>query len=411
MATRLTLARVGAAVLGAAAALTLSALPASAADGTSTVANPNPHGDKYVGSVWLTGHKRENTALIALTPKGGGTDILTYCVEIKVQEGGKTVDMVQVPWTDYPDQKAAFNTNRDTINWILHNSFPTLGVAALSQAAHTPTTLSPQEAVEGTQAAIWHESDGVSLDTKQNDANVDKLYAYLTGSQATLPQPVLNPSVSITPPASTSAVAGDRIGPFTVTTNLKALRLASTVSSGVTVTAVDSQGKTVAAADITNGTKIYFNTSSGVSSGEGSFSVSAPDAQLGELFVGKDVSDAAKKPGGVRQNCKQHGYQSLIVAQSVSVMATGKASWSAKTVTTTTPTGTTTTGTTTPTTGTTTPTVAGTSTTPAPVAGSGAGNGQLPFTGVNLIWPVALAVVLIGGGAAFLLLQRRRKRA
>jgi hypothetical protein len=36
---------------------------------------------------------------------------------------------------------------------------------------------------------------------------------------------------------------------------------------------------------------------------------------------------------------------------------------------------------------------------------------SLPFTGVNVLAPVGLAVVLIAAGGTFLLLQRRRKRA
>jgi TQXA domain-containing protein/LPXTG-motif cell wall-anchored protein len=394
MATRFTLARVGAAVLGAAAALTLSALPATAANGSSTTANPDPHGDKYSGSVWLKGDKHEPTTLIALKPKGGGADILTYCVEISVNEGGPSVDMVQVPWTDYPDQKADFNTNRDEINWILHNSFPTLNVDDLSKAAGTPTTLTKQEAVEGTQAAIWHDSDGVDLDTSKNNANVDALYNYLVGNQQKLPQPATDASVTITSPSNTSTEAGGRIGPFVVKTNMQSLQLTADVPSGVTVQAVDSSGKAVDANHITDGTKVYFVTKSDAAAGHGSFTLTG-DAQLGQLFVGKDVSDSIKQAGRLTKNCK-HSYQSLIVAKSVTVPATAKASWTVETV---------------PSSSSTPTASTSPSTTPAPVVGAAGGTGQLPYTGVNILWPVALAVVLIGGGGAFLLLQKRRKRA
>lgn len=404
MASRFTLARVGAAVLGASAALMLSALPATAAGGPTT-AHPDPSGDLYQGSVVLTGGREEPTTLIALK-SSTGPEIFTYCVEIKVSEGGPTTTMVQVNWTDYPDQSAAFNTNKDKINWILHNSFPTLSAADLSKAAHTPTTLTKQQAVEGTQAAIWHESDSVNLDLNnpKNGANVKALYSYLVGNTATLPQPPANPTLAITSPSSTTGTAGSRIGPFVVDTNLQALSLTSQVPQGVTVVAVDANGASVSPTQITNGTKIYFRTSSGIAAGSGTFTLQG-DAQAGQLFVSQDVADAAAKPGGVKQNCKHGGaHQSLIVAQSTSTTKSAGAKWTVATV----PTTTTTPSTTTP--STTAGSVAAPTTT-VPAVVNTSGSSPLPYTGVNIIAPVALAVVLIGAGGAFLLIQRRRKRA
>jgi TQXA domain-containing protein len=419
MSNRLTLARVGAvAVVAASATLVLSALPAAAANGPAgnspnanalTTASPDHSGDEYRGAVSLQGRGSEPTALIALKPKGGGPDILTYCVEINVGEGGSSAKMVQVPWTDYPDQSSAFDKNRDKINWVLHNSFPTLDVDALSAAAKTPTTLKPEEAVEGTQAAIWNLSDGTKLD-KHNDAAVTALYTYLLANATALPQPTATPTLSIDSPSSTSAETGGKIGPFVVDTNLQLLALTAQVPPGVTVTAQDAQGNPVDLSKIVNGTKVWFNPASGISPGNGTFTVSG-DLQLGQLYVGKDVADKAKLPGGIRKNCKGATMQSLIVAQSTSLSKSATASWTAPTQSSTPPTTTTTAP---PTTTSTTPTTSSAvvvppTTTSTPVVANT--SNSLPFTGVNVLAPVGLAVVLIGAGGAFLILQRRRKRA
>jgi TQXA domain-containing protein len=426
MANRLTVARVGAAVLAASAALVLSsALPANADNGPSgngpsadpsVTASPDPSGDpkETKGNVWLKGRGEEPTVLIALKAKDG-TEILTYCVEININEGGRRTTMVQVPWTDYPDQNSAFNKNKDKINWILNNSYPMLDVAALSTAAGTPTTLSPQEAVEGTQAAIWNLSDGTNLDTnnQHNDANVKALYGYLLSTATALPQPTAAPTLSIDSPSSTKGETGGRIGPFTVDTNLQLLTLTSQLPAGVTIEATDAQGNAVALNKIVDGTKVWFVTPTGISAGDGSFTVSG-DQQIGQLFVGSDVAAKASLPGGIKKNCKGATVQSLIVAKSTALAKTVTASWTVPVVTTTTtappsesttPTGT---ETTTPTTSSTVVVAPTTTTAPPAVANT---SSSLPFTGVNVLAPVGLAVVLIAAGGTFLVLQRRRRRA
>lgn len=410
MASRLNLARIGALVLGASAALMIAAVPASAdtptttatVDSTATATTPG-------GNVVLKGGQTVDAKLLALKA-ADGSEILTYCVDIKVGEGHDGTTMTQVPWTSYPDQSAPFNKNEGQINWVLHNSYPTLDVAALSKVAGTPTTLSKDEAVEGTQAAIWHFSDGTDLAAKGNDANVTALYDYLVKNAVDLPQPPADPTLTLNSPDSTSGNPGDKIGPFTVDTNLQLLALTSQVPSGVKVEAVDASGNAVDPNKIVNGTKVYFDVPSGTDPGHGTFTVQG-DLQIGQLFVGPDVVDASHKPGGVKQNCKSPKYQSLIVAESSSKSVTGSASWVVAPPTTTTTAPPTTTTTTTAPTTTTTAVVAPTTTDTAPSVVNTAGSKPLPYTGVNVLLPVLIAVVLIGAGGAFLLVQRRRKGA
>jgi TQXA domain-containing protein len=288
----------------------------------------------------------------------------------------------------------------------LHNSFPTVDVTTLAKTVNAAGGLTKAQAVEGTQAAIWHLSDGVDLNANGNDASVVALYNYLVNNATSLPQPSSNPTLTVDAPGNTSGAAGDKIGPFTVHTNMGTVTVTGAVPPGVTIGAVDASGKQVALDQVTDGSKVYFDTSAGISPGSGSFTVSG-DSQLGQLFIGKDEANTPGKPGYAKQNCKTKPVQSLIVAQSTTLSQSEKASWTA-TVTSTTPPPSSTTAP--PSSTSTAPVVAPTTTKAAPPAVKDT-SGSLPFTGVNVLAPVLLAVVLIGAGGGFLLLQRRRRRA
>ncbi|HEX9338543.1 MAG TPA: thioester domain-containing protein [Pseudonocardiaceae bacterium] len=414
MASRLNLVRVGAAVLAASAALLIGTPTATAATPhvkpkapaatpvTAVTVDSKNNTDN--GRVDLVGLPKAPTGLLALTPKGGGPDLLAYCVQINIFEGNQNTEMRQAPWADYPDPTSNFNSDSGKVNWILHNSFPTAPRDDLSKAAKTPTELSPIEAVEGTQAAIWHFSDKTELDPRssRNDANVKALYQYLVGSAVELSPPTSNnPTLSLTTPARTTGDTGSEIGPFVVKTNLQLIQLSEqVVPSGVTLKVVDAAGHAVDPNKVVDGTRVFFKVPAGAAPGTGSFTVSG-GLQVGQMFVGDDVTQAAAKPGGVRQNCQRASMQTLILAQSSTLSASGAAKWVV------TPTG----GTTTATSPATTTAGAAAPTTTTPAVANAASSGSLPFTGVNVLAPVVLAVVLIGAGGAFLLVQRRRKRA
>jgi TQXA domain-containing protein len=420
MASRLNLARLGAAVLGAATALVLSAaLPANADSAPSPSSTATVNGDDIAGTPlnldYTDGHGKNGTHQVTPVLIGlklaDGTVVHTYCIELNVELNPK-VPMKEAGWDAYPDANSLFNKNNTEINWILHHSFPQVSdLSALSRTAGLGDTISKADAIAGTQAAIWHYSDGANL-AGGADADITGLFKYLTGSanagqaQPTGSNGTADPKLSIDPTTEMAGAAGDKIGPFTVSTNMTGLELASQVPSGVTL--VDGDGNTLDPAKITNGTKVYFKVPAGAASGAGSFTLSSPDT-IGELFVGTSTgqSNGGLQTHGARSNCApQILTQSLIIAQT-SVSATAKANWAAGVVT----------SSTTPSTGATTPVTSTTSSTPAVVAPTSttpavtntANSSSLPFTGVSLFAPIALAIVLIGGGGTFLLLQRRKK--
>jgi TQXA domain-containing protein len=385
MGSRLRLARVGAAVVGVSVAMALSALPAGAED---TTAKLDRSSDVEGLPVKLDNGNQLQTHLLGLE-LADGAKLKAYCVDIRTPIDRNHPDMVERPWDGHPKPDSPFHQNRDKINWILHHSYPATELEALKKtltdAGETiEGDLSVKEAIAGTQAAVWHFSDGVDLGD-DNAADVLALYGYLTGdaNEGIGEQPL--PALEISP-EDKAGQAGELIGPFTVSTTAELVELTRDVPDGVKLT--DKDGKELAAADIKNGTEVYFQVPADAEEGEGTFGlgVTAP-VDTGRLFVG------AKND--------KHPTQGLIVAQAENSELTAevKASWTAGTTTTTTIT-TTTTATTAPT----------TTTEAAPVP-QARNTGGLATTGASIFVPVAIGLVLVGAGVGALLFQRRRKRA
>ena len=432
MASRLNLARVGAAVLGASVALVLSAaLPASAAGPAQNESGlPSAHDDiagtqitmDYTGANGKPVESVVPPTLIGLRLDNGEV-LHTYCLQLTV-DLKNDVTLTRVPWNSFPNNASGFNAHNKQINWILHNSYPQItDLTALSKAAGLPDTISSQDAIAGTQAAIWNLTDGATITqqathpgAKIADADINGLFKYLTGSaNVGMDQPsgtpTADPTLSLSPKTTNplAGQAGGKIGPFTVSTNLTGVELTSSLPNGVTL--VDGNGATLDAAKVVNGTKVYFNVPAGQASGEASFTMSS-SATIGELFVGTadGQRDGAPQTQGARSNCSPDKVTQSVIAAETSVAQTVSVQWAAGVVTSTTTTAPTTT--TKPTS--TSTTTESTTTAPAVAAPSTtntSGGSSLPFTGVSLIVPIALAVVLIGGGATFLLLQRRKRAA
>ncbi|MFC6237003.1 thioester domain-containing protein [Longivirga aurantiaca] len=159
----------------------------------------------YTGghAVWMNGTQHA-TSVFRLDVAGGGT-LRAYCVDLGVPiNAGDTYELQQLG-SQVP--------NPSQVLWILQNSFPVLTLAQLS-AASGVSPMDTATAVAGTQAALWHYTDGRTLDTNKNTDGVKALYAYLTGPDNVGASSQPAPSLSITP-ATTTALSG-RVGPFTI---------------------------------------------------------------------------------------------------------------------------------------------------------------------------------------------------
>lgn len=400
MASRFRAARVGVAALGAAVTLmTTAALPAAAEPVTGF---PDGAVDGYHVNMG-SGKLKEILAKLIGFRLSDGSKLDMYCVEIRTNLDHKR-EMQEQPWDSYPAADSPFHANRDRINWILHNSYPVVERQALAKTltdkgVDLHAGLNREEAITGTQAAIWHLSDGVDLNRKNPlpvvgkafDADVLALYDYLIGEDNVGIGDQPTPALEISPKELTGK-AGERIGPFTVTTTGTIDSLKSELPEGVRIT--DAEGRDLDARTLESGSELYLDVPADAPDGETTFEVTAKaTVDTGRLFVGLGYEE--KKT------------QSLIVAKASNSEITVKASanWTAAppVETSTTPPPTTETSTSTP------PETTTSESTPVPQPK--ANESDLAQTGASVFAPVMIGLVLVGAGAGALLFLRRRRRA
>ncbi|SDH25870.1 LPXTG-motif cell wall anchor domain-containing protein/TQXA domain-containing protein [Lentzea fradiae] len=397
MASRL---RIGAALLGATAALSLSALPAHA----EVKITPDRGGQEQGHDVWLKhGNKSEKqgTSVIKLRidDEKDRTNVLAYCVELPTPLKDGDV-LKEVPWDKHPNKNTKFKgDNPGKVLWVLNRSYPNKSVDEIKKAFDVPK-LDKKDVIAATQAALWHFSDDAELevDNKKNDSDVVDLYKKLISQaqvEAEAPKPTLNID-----PASQSGKAGQKIGPFKVTTTATEVKVTANLPEGVTLVDADGSPLAVQKKDelAVQGTgdkvsEFFVNVPEGSKDGKASFKLSAEaEIALGRLFVAHDGKD-----DGVAQ--------SLVVAQpqKVKVETEAKADWKTEAV----PTQPTTT-TTTPETTTTAPETTTTTTETTPAAPAPGGGEDLASTGASILWPLVGGLVLVGAGVGALFVVRRK---
>ncbi|MEY9860699.1 TQXA domain-containing protein [Catenulispora sp. GAS73] len=358
------------------------------------------------GSVAMKGDANTPTALIGLDVEGSSNTLWTYCIQQTVGlNKNETYD--EHSWTEEQQRTGIDPQHLEGIKWILNNSFPQVDVDKLAAAANVGGSLTPVEAVEGTQAAIWTFADPrhkSALDeSAEADPNVTTLYKWLM-SQAALhmgdsDQP--QASLSISPaPSQTVPQAGSKVA-FTLTksTAISAGSITVTLNDAHKTGAklVDASGKTIAAhATFKTGDTVYVQLPSTPTSGEVSLTATGTVSgiQAGRVFLSADSAPS----------------QNLILAQAQStpVSATADIKWVPATVPTTTPTSPPSTAPSShPTTSApsthppTTPSTSPSTPTPGGLAHTGAG-GTVPLAGG------ALALVAAGGG--MMVYTRRSKK-
>ncbi|HEX2133033.1 MAG TPA: Cys-Gln thioester bond-forming surface protein [Actinophytocola sp.] len=409
MASRFRAVRTAAAVLGAAVAMTVTAaLPAAAEPATGY-----PSEEREITGYHVNvgkGKLRDILAKVFKVELSDGTTVDAYCVQVRRGSDPKH-KLVEQPWDSFPDRNSPFHENRDKINWILHNSFPVVDRKALQRTLRKSGVklhnggLNREEAISGTQAAIWHFSDGVDLNRKNPlpvvagkgfDKDVLAVYDYLTGDAnvglGDQPTPALEVS-----PTELSGQAGERIGPFTVNTNGKVTKLDADLPEGVTIT--DAEGNELTAKAIEDGTELYLDVPEDAAEGEATVELTArAGIDTGRLFVGENYG-------------KGNRTQSLITAKSTrtKITVTLGVDWSAApptSTTTTTAPPTSETSTTAPPSSTETAPSSSEAPVPQPKNTSG-----LASTGASILMPVVIGLVLVGAGIGALLVLRRRRGA
>jgi TQXA domain-containing protein len=400
MSSRFKAARSGALLLAVATALLVAAPPALAATSGEYV------GGVYGDSVRIGGHTNPiPTSLLKLELDNGGQELLTYCVDLDVT-AQLHARMIEAPWSAYPDKAGIFAATPDKVLWILHHSYPQIELADLNTAVGVE--LSAPQAIAGTQAAIWHFSNGADLDADNPDV-IKQLYKYLTDEALNTGMAAQPPvSLSLTPELVENVQAGQKAGSFMVDSTAGDVQLTVEGPDGVEI--VDGLGDGIQPfdRDIFSVNEFWLSPPAGGVAGEAVVRATAQaTVEVGRLFVGEDESNPT---------------QSSIVASSIATTATAEAhaNWvagplsppsSSTSTTTTTTTTTTTNGK--PASSTTnaavlpnsvapTPT---TTVTPVPQARA------LPLTGASVLPILGVGVLLIAAGVGALLWQRKLRRA
>lgn len=174
----------------------------------------------------------------------------------------------------------------DQAHWIVSHAYPQVDLAPLAEQAGLPW-LEEQQAIAGTQAALWHVLEEGEPDPDANDPSVLALHEHLVrGSEAAVDD-TLSRSLEILP-AHVEEVAPDApLGPLTVH---------SAGEEAVTVSVrgappswlVDGNGEQVTHRH--DGEQVYLDVDPSVPAGVVTLHVSGEDVPLpeGRLYTGRD---------------------------------------------------------------------------------------------------------------------------
>ncbi|GAA3764096.1 thioester domain-containing protein [Salinactinospora qingdaonensis] len=228
----------------------------------------------------------------------GDSAVGAYCVDIS-SEVDHEAAYIEAAWEDAPEE-GGFLEYAAEVNWVLRHSYPSLGLDRLRTRAGIPS-LDTEQAIAGTQAAIWHFSNGVSLPDpggegpaaslepgerrgRANSAEVRALYSYLTETAESTSEPA--PSLTVEP-ERVSGTGASPLGPLTVrTTSAEPVQVS--VSGAESAVIVDGSGTPVSV--VRAGQEFFLRLEDEVPAGAAKVYAQAAKAKVeaGRLFIGKD---------------------------------------------------------------------------------------------------------------------------
>jgi TQXA domain-containing protein/LPXTG-motif cell wall-anchored protein len=302
-----------------------------------------------------------------------GDQVLTvYCLDLEAGlDPGATLPEI-------PPSEADID-NLDIIEAILRWYHPN----GSGPEGHTIEGTPAQQAA-ATQAAIWHFSNGFDLDQGgDNDPVIVANYLVILAAVEAGLEGLPEPSLTITPPASTEGTTGQLVGPYTIVTNATGVTL--TASEGITIHNEDGSPFT---GEVVDGTQVWLSSET-----EGAGTLSATGTgQSGTLRI------------FFKKHLQELGFVALT---NVDVGAEAPVSFTTPPPTTAPSTTTTVVDTTTTVPLTPDTTVVGGPTTTVPITPQA--NGGLPVTGAETVILIAVALLLLALGAGFGIVSRRRR--
>ncbi|MER5865296.1 Cys-Gln thioester bond-forming surface protein [Kitasatospora sp. NPDC002040] len=271
----------------------LSAGAAAAEPGNSGTTAKLLGGLKFRGEIQINDEKPIQGGVFRLLPSTETDEtkhLLAYCIDLR---NGTLKDATyrEADWSATSLHNKAKEAAQ--IKWILLHSFPNLTVPQLqAEAKKAPSApdlagLDEDEAAAGTQAAIWHFSDGVTATPVAPDAK--NLTKYLIDSVAAV-EPGAEPSWTISLEGTAAGKSGALLGPITVKSTAAKVKLRlddAGKQAGLTITDKDGKAVTEAA----NGEKIYAKTPAGAPAGQAKIIAEATtEVSVGRAFLGEKDS-------------------------------------------------------------------------------------------------------------------------
>ncbi|MEV6800817.1 thioester domain-containing protein [Micromonospora rifamycinica] len=337
--------------------------------------------------------RAQKTSALALELKDGTVPVFCIDFHTPVARDG---EYAEGTWS----QSEVKNLGR--VQWVLTHGYPNadraklLAAAGATLPAGLPDTRRDTLLYFGTQTAVWHFSDGVTLGewTRGLTAAAEydvirRVHDYLVRNATDQPEPKAELSLD---PASATATTGGRAGPFTV--HGPSGEIALKVDGG---TAVDADGRPVGTT--TNGGRFWLTATA---AGRVTVTVSAPDSvSFGRVFLfsgGKNAKQKLILGGSTGTSVTAAAAASFAAAPaspSPSATPSGSPSPSASSpVESPSPSA---------------PAESSSPASPAPSTSPASNGGGLPLTGSPIAMAALAGLALLAFGAVAVLLVRRRK--
>ena len=225
-----------------------------------------------------------------LVPAGGGAPVATALYSLRTGDGGsvraytaspegevrRRAAYVESDWSDSSSGGA------DRARWIVARSYPHRALEDLGADLGLP--LDEEQAIAGTQAALWRVLSGVEPDRGANEEGVLALYDHLVGAGGALapgPRPL-----TVSPDQWDATDPRGPLGPITVS-SAGGAPLKVSLSGAPAAWLVDSRGRQVDRA--ADGDDLFVDVSPSVPAGVVTLHVRGEDLPLaeGSLFTGR----------------------------------------------------------------------------------------------------------------------------
>ncbi|WP_285732388.1 thioester domain-containing protein [Nocardiopsis sp. ATB16-24] len=260
----------------------LAGVPAAGADGFSRLDRDPVEGEPLT----LTDGREIGTALFSL--RVADHDSVQAYSAASDKEVHPRAAYVESVWSDVEQWTETLGETDppDRASWIVSHSYPTLDLSPLAEETGLPP-LREQQAIAGTQAALWHVLEGAEPDRDANDDAVLALYDHLVEGSAAAVDNTVSRSLEITPSQVEATAPEEPLGPLTVHVS-GAGPVKASVRGAPASWLVDAEGEQVT--QVRDGEEVFLRVDPSVPAGVVTLHVRGQSVPLpqGRLFTGRD---------------------------------------------------------------------------------------------------------------------------